>query len=310
MARIRSIKPDFFQSEKIATLPLSTRLLFIGMWTHADDNGCMVDNAKLINAAVWPLEDDPLETLRRTQEDLRRLSSAHLIARYVTGNRRLIFITGWDEHQKVSHPGKQRYPRPTVEQLEAATCENDESPEGLGSPSGDSPEDLVKPPEILVPEQGAGSREQGREKTSSPASRPRDTEPETDDLVTANEDSDAIPGLPPVASLPKKPEPGSDDDPDWLKFWSIFPNKSGKADARKAWAKAVKKFPVADLLAGAERFRAQMVREKREKSYIKQASGWLNGERWTDEIPGRSGPNGAASNRPAISPRDEWKFRP
>jgi hypothetical protein len=303
MARIRSIKPDFFQSETIAALPLSTRLLFIGMWTHADDNGVMVDNAKLINAAVWPLDDDPLETLRRTQEDLQRLSSAHLIARYVTGSRRLIFITGWDEHQKVSHPGKERYARPTAEQMKAATCEEVGSPEGLGSTSGESREDLVKPPETLVPEQGAGSREQGRENTSSPASRSRDTESEIED------ECDGIPGLPPVASLPKKPEPGSDDDPDWLKFWEIWPKKVSKPEARKAWAKAVKKAPTAEILAGAEHYRILVVREKREKQHIKDPSGWLNGERWTDEVSARRGLNGG-TGQPIVNPRDEWKFRP
>jgi hypothetical protein len=34
MARIRSIKPEFFTSISIADLSRDARLMFIGMWTH------------------------------------------------------------------------------------------------------------------------------------------------------------------------------------------------------------------------------------------------------------------------------------
>ncbi|MFI7644146.1 hypothetical protein [Nonomuraea sp. NPDC049400] len=165
MARIRSIKPDFFTSEKIASLPLSARLLFIGLWTHVDDNGVTPDNEKLINAAIWPLEEDPLESLRRTREDLARLSTAGLIVRYQAGGKALLFVLNWDEHQKVSHPAKPRYTRPTPEQIRASfdvlTSNNDEIPESHAEGSGASPEDGQKALAIFGPEQGAGSREQG-----------------------------------------------------------------------------------------------------------------------------------------------------
>jgi hypothetical protein len=273
VARIRSIKPDFFQSEKIAALPLSARILFVGMWTHADDNGVMVDNEKLINAAVWPLEDDPLETLRRTREDLRRLSSVHLIARYVTENRNLIFIAGWDEHQRVSHPGKERYPRPTAEQIKAATCGNGDAPQSLARVSGGSREDLVKPPETLVPEQGAGSREQGREKTSSPASRAR----------------------------ARAPKPDYSDDPDWLKFWSVYPRKVSKKEALEAWPAAIKRATPGEIIAGAERYADEVQRSRTPAAKVKYPQGWLNGDRWLDEAT----PAGPAGYQPYRNPTDQ-----
>ena len=74
MARIRSIKPEFFTSEAIAALQLSARLTFIGLWTYADDNGVGIYNELLITAAIWPLERDNLETLSRTREDIASLS--------------------------------------------------------------------------------------------------------------------------------------------------------------------------------------------------------------------------------------------
>lgn len=39
MAKIRSIKPDFFTSEDVSALPLRARLTWIGLWTHCDDHG-------------------------------------------------------------------------------------------------------------------------------------------------------------------------------------------------------------------------------------------------------------------------------
>jgi hypothetical protein len=157
MARIRSIKPDFFTSEKIASLPIFDRLTFIGLWTHVDDNGVCVDNERLITAALWPLEEDPLETLRNVSGALQRLAAKGLIERYETLGRRLIFVAGWDEHQKVSHPSKPRYQRPEDAPHTPTTSTNSTLPK----PSGDFPESREKAPEILVPEQGAGSREQG-----------------------------------------------------------------------------------------------------------------------------------------------------
>ena len=39
MARIRTIKPEFWTDEKVVTLPFEARLLFIGMWNFCDDEG-------------------------------------------------------------------------------------------------------------------------------------------------------------------------------------------------------------------------------------------------------------------------------
>ncbi|MER6778422.1 MULTISPECIES: hypothetical protein [unclassified Streptomyces] len=152
MARIRSIKPEFFTSLTIAELPLSARLTFIGLWTYVDDNGVGPADARLIRAAIWPLEEAP-DILQRTREDLQRLHAARLIALYEVSGRPLVAVNSWSEHQKVSHPRKNRFMRPE----EAAELAKYPTPEDFQS----SPEDYQSPPEILRPEQGAGSREQG-----------------------------------------------------------------------------------------------------------------------------------------------------
>jgi hypothetical protein len=39
VARIRTIKPEFFTSEDIVSLPPLTRLLYIALWCEADKEG-------------------------------------------------------------------------------------------------------------------------------------------------------------------------------------------------------------------------------------------------------------------------------
>ena len=42
MARIRTIKPQFFLNEQLAMLGFADRLLFIGLWTQADKAGLAI----------------------------------------------------------------------------------------------------------------------------------------------------------------------------------------------------------------------------------------------------------------------------
>lgn len=156
MARIRSIKPEFFTSLTIADLPLSARLTFIGLWTYVDDNGVGPADARLIRAAIWPLEEAP-DILQRTREDLQRLQEARLVTLYEASGRPLVAVNSWTEHQKVSHPRKPRFQTPD-EVPQPRDQESCDSPEDYQS----APEDRESTPEDDAPEQGAGSREQGK----------------------------------------------------------------------------------------------------------------------------------------------------
>src|SRR5690349_16384617 len=58
MARIRSLKPDAFKSESLSRVPRGTRWTFAGLWTYLDDAGRGKDNARLIWAELYPLDED------------------------------------------------------------------------------------------------------------------------------------------------------------------------------------------------------------------------------------------------------------
>lgn len=109
MARIRTIKPDFFTSLTIAELTPEQRLTFIGLWTHADDAGRCVDDARLIKAAIWPIDD---RTAADVEIDLKALTELSLITRYTLNRKRYLAVTNWDEHQRINRPTESKLPAP------------------------------------------------------------------------------------------------------------------------------------------------------------------------------------------------------
>lgn len=64
-------------------------------------------------------------------------------------------------------------------------------------------------------------------------------------------------------------------------FWREYPRKVGKGAARKAFLKAIRVAPFERILAGLERYKAEI--SGREMRYVAHPASWLNGERWDDE---------------------------
>src|SRR6266540_3173316 len=123
--RIRSIKPEFWTSDDVAALSWPTRLLFIGLWSYVDDNGVGRDNERLIRADLFPLEDDPRETLATVSRGLQELCEGTQITRYTVDGRRFLYVNGWATHQRIDRPNKERYPLPTCENAEFARPSRD-----------------------------------------------------------------------------------------------------------------------------------------------------------------------------------------
>ena len=58
MARIRTIKPEFWEDEKIGKLPIPCRLFFIGCWNFADDFGVIKNNPVLLKSQIFPYDEN------------------------------------------------------------------------------------------------------------------------------------------------------------------------------------------------------------------------------------------------------------
>src|SRR5690606_15527470 len=68
--RIRSTKPEFWRSERIAALSWDARLVLKGLESYVDDNGVGKDDISLIVTDVFPrdLVASPRETVARVSE--------------------------------------------------------------------------------------------------------------------------------------------------------------------------------------------------------------------------------------------------
>lgn len=102
MARIRTIKPEFWTDEKIVRLPFVARLLFIGLWNFADDTGALDYSPERIKLQVLPAEQDcDIHGL------IDLLVAADLVEYWATADgTKAISIRTWSDHQKIDNPSR------------------------------------------------------------------------------------------------------------------------------------------------------------------------------------------------------------
>lgn len=94
MARIRSIKPEFFTSEKIGELTVNSRLLFVALWTQADREGRMRFQRMALAAACMPYEMELFDGC------MAELLESKLVVMYEVDNRKYLYLPGFLKHQK------------------------------------------------------------------------------------------------------------------------------------------------------------------------------------------------------------------
>ena len=105
MARIRSIKPEFWTSEQIMEVSPVARLAFIGIWTFCDDGGNHPAAIKTLKAEVFPGDN-----MTNMVEIVEELISAGLLVQYSANGKDYWHVTGW-HHQKIDQPTF-RHPKP------------------------------------------------------------------------------------------------------------------------------------------------------------------------------------------------------
>lgn len=107
MARIRTIKPEFWSDEKMAFMTPLERLVFLGLISLADDAGRLLDNVKQLDGLLFP------ETEDTCRDALEKLAKFDRIIRYESeSGQRLIQVVNWSRHQKVDHPNQYVLPAP------------------------------------------------------------------------------------------------------------------------------------------------------------------------------------------------------
>jgi hypothetical protein len=109
VARIRTIKPEFFDDPKIGRLSQASRLCFIGLLTQADREGRIEDEPARLKVRILPYDDLEMDAV------LADLCVAGVILRYEASGKRVIQIRTFEKHQR-PHPKEapSLLPKPAV----------------------------------------------------------------------------------------------------------------------------------------------------------------------------------------------------
>lgn len=149
MARIRTIKPDFWSSAQIVECSPLARLLFIGIWNFADDAGIHPASAKTLKARIFPGDDIDVSSVRRLIDEL---SSNRLVRLYEIEGVEYLIVTGWSKHQKIERPSY-KHPKPSSNP----------------PPDGDSPPPIRRTFDDQSPPEGKGREGKGEVESSQPS---------------------------------------------------------------------------------------------------------------------------------------------
>lgn len=128
MARIRTIKPEFWTNEQVANCSIASRLLFIGLWNFVDDNGILPVSLNKIKAFIFPYES---YTPTDISSLLNELCDQNLITFYKVDEQLYLLVTQWKKLQRINRPTDKYAPPPNnFEPVRLTTNNNSMSTHG------------------------------------------------------------------------------------------------------------------------------------------------------------------------------------
>lgn len=171
MARIRTVKPEFWTSEQLAECTPIARLLFIGLWSFCDDNGIHPASVPRLKMEVFPADD---YTRAQIGEMVEELVNAGLLKPYKVQGEQFWKVTGW-HHQKIDQPTfKHPLPDGTLPPNVRRRFAEPDSP------------DVQRTFDERSPPEGKGEEGKGKEKIKGVQSSPSDDQPSPQPLILDN----------------------------------------------------------------------------------------------------------------------------
>lgn len=116
MPRRRMVDPGFWDDEKVGQLPRDVRLLYVALWSQADDAGLLEADPRRIKAFAFRYDE------RLKVSDVSRwlglLEANHRVLRYQLRGRDYYCVRRFHRHQTIERPRKSDLPRPPREVLD------------------------------------------------------------------------------------------------------------------------------------------------------------------------------------------------
>ena len=105
--RIRSIKPEFWESESLGRVSREARLLFIGLFSCCDDVGRARASSRLLASRIFPYDDDAFKRLPGWIAELEKQGCIRI---YVVDGESYLDLPKWANHQKIDKPSISKLP--------------------------------------------------------------------------------------------------------------------------------------------------------------------------------------------------------
>lgn len=101
MARIRTIKPQFWDDLKIGRLSRDARLLYIGLWNFADDLGVVIADPVWLKSKIFPYDKIQLQQFEGW---LKMLEETGFISLLSVKSERFYYLPTFSRHQVINRP--------------------------------------------------------------------------------------------------------------------------------------------------------------------------------------------------------------
>ncbi len=105
--RNRMIKVDFWSDEKVGSVGILSRLLFIGSWTIADDSGVCRAHPVFLKNQLFPYDEKVSK--KNIEDSLSELVAAGLVSFIDYQGETYIYINGFAKHQQINRPSDHRF---------------------------------------------------------------------------------------------------------------------------------------------------------------------------------------------------------
>ena len=123
--RIRTIKPEITDSPTLGRVSREARLVFVLLWTRADDAGRLAGEPRLLASTLFPFDEDV--DAARVATWLDELAREGHVIRYQAEGRAWLAIPAWADHQKIDRPTPSRIPAPPIEDSRGLANPREES---------------------------------------------------------------------------------------------------------------------------------------------------------------------------------------
>jgi len=254
MAKIRGVKPDMWTDENFVELSPYARLLWVGLWNYACDNGHVQDKSKQIKMRILPTDEINCAAL------LREIETQQMIAR----------ADGWITIHNLTHHQKPHKSWWT-------TCEKPGCvlPEGT-SHAPKNRKDASAAPKAEPKTTVAQPLHNGEQLVhNGGATADGDCDGEGDgegELMVTN--TLAAPANAVAVTVHAR----------FNEFWDAYSKKRGKGAAEKAFTKAARKADPSEIIRAAHVHADYHQIKRTEFKFIPYPATWLNESRWGDDL--------------------------